>query len=70
MMAAHDNNYCRHGVPGSARGLACEFCGHRAEYMERGAIVYSDGWAYERRVDARCHRALPRRRCPRGMTLL
>jgi hypothetical protein len=68
-MATHFDDYYRHCVPGSVRDLACEFFGHRADYMEReicGAVVCSDGWAYGRRVDARCHRATPRRRCPRA----
>ncbi|HYZ52253.1 MAG TPA: hypothetical protein VE733_01910 [Streptosporangiaceae bacterium] len=72
MMTAHFDDYYGHGVPGSVRDLACEFRLHRAGYMARGicgAIVCSDGWAYGRRVDARCHRA-PRRRCLRGMPLL
>jgi hypothetical protein len=56
-MAAHFDDYFGHGVPDSIRDLACEFCGHRAGYMEReicDAIVCPDSRARGQRLDARC----------------
>lgn len=56
-MAAYLYDCYGHGVPDSIRDLACEFCGHRAKYMEReicGAIVCSASRACGHRFDARC----------------
>jgi hypothetical protein len=54
-VAVHFDDYYGHGVPDSIQDLACEFCGHRAQHMEReicGAIVCSDSGACDLRAEA------------------